>query len=110
MNRLPLLLLGWTLLPHYRFEAETGLWRHRDHRPDAGQSLDDIRYDGGRLEYRARHLHAPESANREYLEEVRRICLAASEEVCDPASFCTMPDDVEALRWFPLPGEGAPAS
>jgi len=102
--------LGWTLLPHYRFESETGLWRHRDHRPDAGQSLDDIRYDGGRLEYDARHLHAPESANRGYLDEARRICLAAAEEVCDPASLCTMPDDVEALRWFPLPGEGAPAS
>ena len=85
-------------------------WRHRDHRPDAGQSLEDIRYEGGRLCYHARHLNAPESANREYLEEGRRICAEASHEACDPGSLVVMPDDVEALRWFPLPGEGAPAT
>ena len=99
---------GWALLPHYRFEADSGLWRHRDHQPNAGVSLNHISYDSGHLEYSSRHLKEPERAAGGYLETARQICLRAADEICDPGSLITMPDDVEALRWFPLPGEGAP--
>ncbi len=39
---------GWRLLPDYRFEAATGMWRHRAGRPHPPASLGDIRYDGCR--------------------------------------------------------------
>ena len=41
---------GWRLLEQYRFEAETGLWWHRDARPQAPFRLADIRFaDSGRI-------------------------------------------------------------
>lgn len=99
---------GWRLLPHYRFEPDTGLWRHRDHRPDASLSLHDVTYADGRLTYRARHCCEPESAHGSYLEEARRIFAAAAADTA-PCPETVLPPDAEALRWFPLPGENAPA-
>jgi hypothetical protein len=42
------------------------------------------------------------------LEEGRRILAAASPHPADVAAV-RLPDDAEALRWFPLPGELSPA-
>ncbi len=50
---------GRKLLHHYRFEPDTGLWRHRDYSPDASLSLHDVHYRDGHLAYHgASHLRA----------------------------------------------------
>jgi selenocysteine lyase/cysteine desulfurase len=97
---------GWKLLPLYRFEPETGLWRHRAGSGDGVMRLTDVSYAGGRLEYRSRHARRPESALEGYLAEAREIFAAmrgqpSGERLVDP---CLLPD-FESLRWFPLPGE-----
>lgn len=99
---------GWRLLPHYEFQLETGLWRHRGRRPFAGLSLDELSYADGRLTYPSRRLTAPESAYADYLEEARRLFATAASE---PPRLCAPPaltPDAERLRWFPLPGDPAP--
>ncbi len=94
---------GWKLLPHYRFDIDTGLWRHRDHDPRAELGLDDLSFGSGRLEYRGRHLSEPESALGEYLEHARRIVAEADAEFGSDANVDELPEQLERLRWFPLP-------
>jgi selenocysteine lyase/cysteine desulfurase len=93
---------GWRLLPSYRFEIESALWRHRNGLPEPPMSLHDVAYEGGTLEFR-RHAHTqPVSRLADYLEEARRI-LARSAEPCDASP--PLPSGSESLRWFPLPEE-----
>ena len=94
---------GWKLLPHYRFDIDTGLWRHRDHDLRAELGLDDLSFGSGRLEYRGRHLSEPESALREYLEHARRIVAEADAEFGIDAKVDELSEQLERLRWFPLP-------
>ncbi len=98
---------GWKLLPDYEFVPETGLWRHRGHPGTEGLlSLHDLRYLDGKLQYRARHILEPETALAEYLEEARRIFDSAADrhDLVGPGP-AHLDDDIEPLRWFPLPGE-----
>ncbi|HEY1816932.1 MAG TPA: aminotransferase class V-fold PLP-dependent enzyme [Kofleriaceae bacterium] len=97
---------GWRLLPHYRFDPDTGEWRHRGHNPAGVMRLGDISYRAGKLEYRSRHATEPEWALPNYIEDARRIIVAATEEcrtleLVDPVRTT----DFEELRWFPLPSE-----
>jgi len=97
---------GWKLLPYYRFCPETGLWRHRDGRPDPAMRLTDVFYDTGRMEYRSLHRTEPEAALGTYLTEARRL-FAEIPRRCDEftADAPALRPHVEALRWFPLPIE-----
>ncbi|MEN0063407.1 MAG: aminotransferase class V-fold PLP-dependent enzyme [Myxococcota bacterium] len=98
---------GWKLLPYYRFEPQTGLWRHRDGRPDPAMRLTDVFYDTGRMEYRSLHRTEPEAALKGYLDEARRM-LQQIPDRCSEVPGIEPPHlnpDVEALRWFPLPTE-----
>ncbi|MCC7537837.1 MAG: aminotransferase class V-fold PLP-dependent enzyme [Deltaproteobacteria bacterium] len=97
---------GWKLLPHYRFDLASGMWRHRRGRSEAAMRLSDNTYRSGKLEYRSRHATEPEAALAGYVEEARRIIEDAvrgyrttsiEREVLTP--------ETEALRWFPLPSE-----
>ena len=97
---------GWRLLPHYRFDPDTGDWHHRH--LDRGQvmRLGEVSYRTGKMAYRSRHASEPEWALPNYLEEARRIIAATRDEyrtleLEDPART----PDFEELRWFPLPGE-----
>lgn len=97
---------GWQLLPHYRFEPETGLWHHRRGRPGAAMRLADVSYRGGKMEYRSRHATEPEWTLPGYLDEARRIVAAARTELADAViDDPPLTDDFEHLRWFPLPGD-----
>ena len=97
---------GWRLLPHYRFDPATGLWRHRAGRPEASLRLRDLCYEGGKMAYPARHGREPESALPRYLEEAREILVAADREVPEVEPLA-LSSDFEHLRWFPLPAEAA---
>ena len=46
---------GWRLLPQYRFEPATGLWRHAAGLAEPPLSLRDVSYTGGRMRYAAPH-------------------------------------------------------
>ncbi|HSK17172.1 MAG TPA: aminotransferase class V-fold PLP-dependent enzyme [Gaiellaceae bacterium] len=97
---------GWKLLPLYRFDLETGLWRHRDGSPEPRVTLDDVSYAGEPLVRRCTRATAPESVLPGHLEEARR--LVAGIEARPPELACpaaALPPELERLRWFPLPEE-----
>ena len=94
---------GWRFLPLYRFCPRTGLWRHRDARPESVMSLHDVDYGSGRMEFRSRHATEPESALHGYLAEARALVARAAQAEVEPAE--ALSEGFEALRWFPLPAE-----
>ncbi len=97
---------GWKLLPHYTFNLHSGQWRHRGGHADAALRLSDVTYRSGKLEYRSRSAIEPEWALASYLNDAQLIVNGVAAEyaglhvVDEP-----LPEDAEALRWFPLPGE-----
>jgi selenocysteine lyase/cysteine desulfurase len=96
---------GWRLLPAYRFDPATGLWRHRDGAVEPPLRLTDITYDaasGDLVVPSLPHDRAPESALAGYLEEARRV-LAAAAVVDGDGPPPRVSDDFEHLRWFELP-------
>ena len=96
---------GWRLLPHYRFELESGMWRHAGGMVEPPLSLLDIRYDDGAMRYAAHRHREPESRLADYLAEARSIL--ATPPPAPPPEALTVSADFEALRWFWLPEEVA---
>ena len=94
---------GWKLLPYYRFSVDTGLWRHRDRRLHAELGLDDVSFDSGHLQYEGRSMTEPEDSFPGYLEEARRIIEAAEVEFGAEDTSPNLSEELERLRWFPLP-------
>ena len=94
---------GWVLLPYYRFSVDSGLWRHRDYRSGRELGLDDLSFDSGDLEYRSTQLTEPESALARHLEEARQIIANAEAEYGAEKETAVLPEELERLRWFPLP-------
>jgi hypothetical protein len=96
---------GWKLLPDYRFDPGSGLWRHREGPIEPPLSLHDLRYGGdGELRYPRHPLRAPETALAAYLEDARRLLAdrPAQATWAPPAGVSV---DFESLRWFELPAE-----
>ena len=91
---------GWRLLGQYRFEPETGLWWHRDARPQAPFRLTEIRFTGsGRI-------LAPQAAPPGRAPDPL-VCLAEARTILSSAPIrdddgparhgaCARPD----LEWF----------
>jgi hypothetical protein len=94
---------GWKLLPQYRFSIDSGLWRHRDQPSFKEFGLDDLSFDSGGLTYLGRHLTEPESALARYLADARRIIAEADVEVSGEETTAALSEELEGLRWFPLP-------
>ncbi len=97
---------GWRLMPYYRFEPDTGLWRHRDPPARPPMSLHDVSYDSGEMRYTPDRRRDGDTKLRDYLDEARRIIGGVAAGPA-PVPF-GKPDvsaDFEALRWFPLPDE-----
>ena len=102
---------GWRLVPWYRFEPATGLWRHAAGSPEPPLSLDDIRYDAGGLHYPSHRHHEPESRlarlpRRGGADPRRSRGGAGPAARAEPLAVGT---DFESLRWFWLPEEIAVA-
>jgi hypothetical protein len=108
---------GWRLLPQYRFDPATGMWRHRGGAPEPPLSLLDVRYDDGEMRYAAHRHREPESRLADYLAEARALMAdppavrdgPGSPDATDGAVTPAVDDDFENLRWFWLPGEAAEA-
>jgi selenocysteine lyase/cysteine desulfurase len=94
---------GWKLLPQYRFSLESGLWQHRDQPRFRNYGLDDLSFESGRLVYQGQRLTEPESALDQYLVDARRILAATDAEASDDEETAALSEELEWLRWFPLP-------
>jgi len=99
---------GALLLPEYRFDPYTGLWRHRGGLVEPPLRLAQLRYDAtGRLRHPARHERAPESAFDDYLAEARaliaKLAEAAGDELREGKADRRVSAGFESLRWFDLP-------
>lgn len=95
---------GWRLLPHYRFDPSSGIWRHAAGAAQAPMSLHDVNYADGRMSWRQQRQSAPESALAGYLDEAARLMSAPPEPAGKP-DVLEVDADFEHLRWFALPHE-----
>jgi selenocysteine lyase/cysteine desulfurase len=99
---------GWRLLPWYRFEPATGMWRHAAGSPEPPLSLHDVAFSGEGVSYPAHRHQAGEEALAGHLEEAARILgdpVAALGAAPPSAGPPLVGDDFETLRWFWLPDE-----
>ena len=100
---------GYKLLPLYQFDLANGRWRPRKARPEPAMRLSALSYRSGKLEYRAQHATEPEWALAGYLDEAKRIVEEAERSLRASGAVtlgdAPLPEDAEALRWFPLPEE-----
>ena len=95
---------GWKFLPLYRFNPYTSMWAHRDGPPEPALRLTDLEYANGELEVKVPQTEEPDEVLAEFLERARELLENASSdfgEIKDPE----LPEEVQALRWFPMPGE-----
>jgi selenocysteine lyase/cysteine desulfurase len=99
---------GWRLLPWYRFEPATGMWRHAAGSPEPPLSLHDVAFSEQGVSYPAHRHQAGEEALAGHLDDGARILadpvaiLGAPPEAAGPP---LVGDDFETLRWFWLPDE-----
>ena len=93
---------GYRLLPDYRFDPRTGLWRHAAGPPRPQITLADVGYGpDGEMTYPRRRGQAGEEAFPGYLAQARAILAARPAHLDDGPTG--LPPEFEALRWFPLP-------
>lgn len=93
---------GWRLLPDYRFDPDSGLWKHRRAAAEPPLRLSAVTYDADGLMHYARHDdRAPDSALAGYLTEARAILAREDPTLAEPGALVS--PDFEHLRWFELP-------
>jgi selenocysteine lyase/cysteine desulfurase len=97
---------GWKLLPEYRFDPASGLWRHRRGPVEPPLRLSDLSYDpatGALVRPAVPQVRAPESALAGQLADARAILEAAVDWSGDDESSTHVSERFEHLRWFDLP-------
>jgi len=93
---------GYRLLPDYRFDPRTGLWRHAAGPPRPQITLSDIRYGpDGEMSYPRERSRAGEEVFPGYLREARAVMDARPAHLDEGPTG--LPPEFETLRWFPLP-------
>jgi len=93
---------GYRLLPSYRFDPQTGLWRHADGPPRPQITLAEVSYGPcGEMDYPRLRARAGEEVFPGYLRQARALLGALPGHVDEGPTG--LPADFEALRWFPLP-------
>jgi selenocysteine lyase/cysteine desulfurase len=98
---------GWKLLPEYHFEPTSGVWRHRETPEGARRSLLDIDYRSRTMDSPDDSLTEPEEALPGYLEQARELVEPSTRDAQTDRQTERLPEDLEALRWFPLSGDTA---
>jgi selenocysteine lyase/cysteine desulfurase len=93
---------GYRLLPAYRFDPHTGLWRHASGAPRLALTLAAVSYrPDGEMAYPHDRGQAGEDAFPGYLREARAVLAGLPARL--PGGPTGLSPDFEALRWFPLP-------
>mgnify|MGYP002681691746 FL=1 len=99
---------GWKLLPEYRFDPATGLWRHHHGPVEPPLRLAQLSYDaatGELLRPPVDRARASEDALAGYLEAARqRFAAAPAWEQAGPHAGA-LSAEFEHLRWFDLPDQ-----
>jgi selenocysteine lyase/cysteine desulfurase len=101
---------GRALLPHYRFDPTTGLWRHRSGPVAPPFSLHDISYLGGAMHYAERPDRTCSGPLHDYVVKARRLIAGSTASAGERAEHPDTSQDFESLRWFPYPDEARPAA
>ena len=96
---------GRSLLPYYRFEPDTGLWRHRNGLAAPPLSLHDISYAGPKMTFRRRPKTLPKGGLAQYLDQARQLIDQLATDKPAPLGLPTTTNDFEHLRWFHYPDE-----
>jgi selenocysteine lyase/cysteine desulfurase len=98
---------GWALLPEYRFDPYSGLWRHKHGLVEPPLRLFQLSYaDDGELCWPAHHERAGEDALAGYLLEARELCeKAVARPWTEGRGGAGVSAGFEELRWFDLPDE-----
>jgi selenocysteine lyase/cysteine desulfurase len=96
---------GWKLIPQYRFDLATGLWRHENGPVEPPLRLTDVAYDAdGAMTYPRHDDTAPETALSGYLDEARELFATLPDAGDLPqATDVALGADLDRLRWFDLP-------
>ena len=97
---------GWKLLPEYRFEPATGLWRHRLGAVEPPLRLRQLSYDpltGSLVRPPVDEVRASEDALAGYLDAAREVFAAAGSATADEPAPGALSPEFEHLRWFDLP-------
>lgn len=93
---------GYRLLPDYRFDPHTALWRHRAGTSRPPVRLTGLRYDDhGELVGAERHERLGEEALAGHLDDAQTV-LASRPDVLEEGPT-GLSAEFEALRWFVLP-------
>ncbi len=93
---------GYRLLPEYRFDPRTGLWRHARAAPRTALRLAAVGYGpDGEMTYPRTRAQAGEDAFPGYLQRARALLTARPARLDEGPTG--LDGDFEALRWFPLP-------
>ena len=99
---------GYRLLPYYRFDPHTGLWRHAAGPPEPALRLPEVTFGpDGEMTWPRQRAQAGEDAFPGYLHQARAILAGLDEHITDGPTG--LPPDFEELRWFPLPPDCVPA-
>jgi hypothetical protein len=99
---------GWRLVPWYRFEPATGLWRHAAGSPEPPLSLHDVAFGADGVTYPSHRHSLGEEALGHHLAEGARILADPITALGEPPVTAPVADtdsDFETLRWFWLPEE-----
>ncbi len=99
---------GYRLVPQYRFDPQSGVWRHEKGAVEPPVRLDQLSYDEqGVLTFLRHDDRAPESALADYLTEARELLLSLPDPYAGGESAHVADErlsaDFESLRWFELP-------
>ena len=89
---------GWRLLPYYRFDISSGVWRFHSEAMSLPVSLEGLSFD--QLEPTVRATPAPWELGELLVEAERELTATRSKE---PETIRNLPDEAEGLRWFALP-------
>jgi selenocysteine lyase/cysteine desulfurase len=99
---------GWRLLPWYRFDPASAMWRHVDGPGEPALGLDDVGYPDGVMSFPHRRHTEPESRLDAYVAEAREILRSLPDPPMSEPLVGPVGPDFETLRWFWLPDEAAP--
>ena len=100
---------GWRLLPQYRLDPATGLWRHAAGLAEPPLSLDGVTYQGGQMRYGLHRATLPEADLERHLADARSLLAQPPEPPMPPQSAAELAvgADFQDLRWFLMPDEAA---
>ena len=93
---------GWALLEDYRFEIDSGLWRHRAGPVEPPLRLADLHYDdSGELVHPHHEDRAGEEILAAHLAEGRALLERAAARARGP--MAELAEELAHLQWFELP-------